>query len=349
MRSEQHHARSSRLFHSIYLHEREVKSLAQYKYVGVNSNILVAYCLGPFWRRMVKILPRWVHPNILTIFGFFTVLIACCATELYARHVGPLPILSNPSTNPLFYIAIGVLIALYHHSDGMDGCQARRLGLSSPIGELLDHGIDSWIFGMILYIISRLINYQHYTYRLSIISIAVFLTHWEKQYTNVFVLDCALDSTLLFVSSLLTILYFFPMLFEDQFTLATSVLACEVLINLLILIFVYHSWSRVLHALRRKYSGQLLVYNFLCTFVKFLPIIGTNLMFILWDIASPNKISKLYPFTFAWCHFTLLSHLICHTIIESMTGISSTCNNKHSSSLSTGSNGSVGQEGESNQ
>ena len=29
-------------------------------------------------------------------------------------------------------------------SDGIDGKQARRTGTSSPLGELFDHGLDSW-------------------------------------------------------------------------------------------------------------------------------------------------------------------------------------------------------------
>ena len=29
-------------------------------------------------------------------------------------------------------------------SDGCDGKQARRTGTSSPLGEMFDHGLDSW-------------------------------------------------------------------------------------------------------------------------------------------------------------------------------------------------------------
>lgn len=30
------------------------------------------------------------------------------------------------------------------HLDGIDGKQARRIGLSGPLGELFDHGLDSY-------------------------------------------------------------------------------------------------------------------------------------------------------------------------------------------------------------
>ena len=31
-----------------------------------------------------------------------------------------------------------------HTLDGTDGKQARRTGSSSPLGEMFDHGLDSW-------------------------------------------------------------------------------------------------------------------------------------------------------------------------------------------------------------
>lgn len=45
--------------------------------------------------------------------------------------------------DPWFYIFVGVSFFLYMVCDNCDGKQARRLGTSSPLGMLLDHGIDS--------------------------------------------------------------------------------------------------------------------------------------------------------------------------------------------------------------
>ena len=36
-------------------------------------------------------------------------------------------------------------------SDGVDGKQARRIGVSGPLGELFDHGLDSYIVFLIPY------------------------------------------------------------------------------------------------------------------------------------------------------------------------------------------------------
>ena len=37
-----------------------------------------------------------------------------------------------------------------HTLDGIDGKQARRTGSSSPLGEMFDHGLDSWSTSLFL-------------------------------------------------------------------------------------------------------------------------------------------------------------------------------------------------------
>ena len=41
-----------------------------------------------------------------------------------------------------YYSAFALFMA--HTLDGTDGKQARRTGSSSPLGEMFDHGLDSW-------------------------------------------------------------------------------------------------------------------------------------------------------------------------------------------------------------
>ncbi len=43
------------------------------------------------------------------------------------------------------WIASGLLFWFYMTADNCDGIQARRLGVSSPVGELLDHGCDAMV------------------------------------------------------------------------------------------------------------------------------------------------------------------------------------------------------------
>ena len=41
------------------------------------------------------------------------------------------------------YLCCAVGLFIYQTLDGMDGIQARRIGLSSPLGEVFDHGLDA--------------------------------------------------------------------------------------------------------------------------------------------------------------------------------------------------------------
>ena len=51
-----------------------------------------------------------------------------------------------------------------HTLDGIDGKQARRTGSSSPLGEMFDHGLDSWSTSLFLInFISR--KFYYYNYR----------------------------------------------------------------------------------------------------------------------------------------------------------------------------------------
>lgn len=43
-----------------------------------------------------------------------------------------------------FWLMAAVNIFLAYTLDGIDGKQARRIGLSGPLGELFDHGLDSY-------------------------------------------------------------------------------------------------------------------------------------------------------------------------------------------------------------
>lgn len=94
--------------------------------------------------------------------------------------------------------------------DGIDGKQARRIGLSGPLGELFDHGLDSYtaalipaclysVFGRVYPSISPLRMY----YIIWMVFFNFFISHWEKYNTGVLYLPWGYDlsmwgSTVLF-------------------------------------------------------------------------------------------------------------------------------------------------------
>ena len=84
--------------------------------------------------------------------------------------------------------------------DGIDGKQARRTQSSTPLGELFDHGLDSWtsffipavlysVFGRVEYTISPLRLY----FCLMVVLITFLSSHWEKYNTGILYLPWGYD------------------------------------------------------------------------------------------------------------------------------------------------------------
>jgi ethanolaminephosphotransferase len=59
---------------------------------------------------------------------------------------------------PWFYIFIGVAYFAYLVADNTDGKQARRTGTSSPMGMLLDHGMDSVVAVIENFVVQKVIQ-----------------------------------------------------------------------------------------------------------------------------------------------------------------------------------------------
>lgn len=85
-------------------------------------------------------------------------------------------------------------------SDGVDGKQARRTNSSTPLGELFDHGLDSWacvffvatvysIFGRGESGVSVSVLY----YILWVVLFSFILSHWEKYNTGILFLPWGYD------------------------------------------------------------------------------------------------------------------------------------------------------------
>lgn len=84
--------------------------------------------------------------------------------------------------------------------DGVDGKQARRTNSSTPLGELFDHGLDSWaciFFVATVYsIFGRGVTGVDVTalyYILWVVLFSFILSHWEKYNTGILFLPWGYD------------------------------------------------------------------------------------------------------------------------------------------------------------
>lgn len=86
------------------------------------------------------------------------------------------------------------------YADGVDGKQARRTNSSTPLGELFDHGLDSWacvffvatvysVFGRGETGVSVVTLY----FLLWVVLFSFILSHWEKYNTGILFLPWGYD------------------------------------------------------------------------------------------------------------------------------------------------------------
>jgi ethanolaminephosphotransferase len=121
----------------VYVRQRELPALREYKYSSVDRSLTSKYILKPFYTNVViKCFPMSMAPNLITLTGFMFV-VANFLTLLWYN-----PTLDQDCP-PWVYYSWAIGLFLYQTFDAVDGAQARRTKQSGPLGELFDHGVDA--------------------------------------------------------------------------------------------------------------------------------------------------------------------------------------------------------------
>eukprot|EP00698_Gefionella_okellyi_P014738 TRINITY_DN4096_c0_g1_i3.p1 TRINITY_DN4096_c0_g1~~TRINITY_DN4096_c0_g1_i3.p1 ORF type:complete len:510 (+),score=109.75 TRINITY_DN4096_c0_g1_i3:43-1572(+) len=160
-------------------------SLGQYKYQGVDLSPVALHVLHPFWDFVVSLVPTSVAANLLTLFGGLSYIVGYLLITWY-----------NPTfhgTSPWWvYTVGGVTLFMYQTFDGIDGKQARRTKMQSPLGEMLDHGVDSVysMLGLMSIATSVQIGANLYLFLFVILLTMVpfYIVQWESYHTHKMVL-----------------------------------------------------------------------------------------------------------------------------------------------------------------
>ncbi|WBW72159.1 diacylglycerol cholinephosphotransferase/ diacylglycerol ethanolaminesphotransferase Ept1 [Schizosaccharomyces osmophilus] len=122
----------------MHLNRQQLKSLHNYQYVGVDNSLLSRHVLKPYWwNQLLKVIPMWMAPNLITLtgLGFVTVNVITMLVYKYGYGMEGYP--------GWVYASWAVGLFLYQSFDAIDGSQARRTNSSSPLGQLFDHGVDA--------------------------------------------------------------------------------------------------------------------------------------------------------------------------------------------------------------
>jgi len=202
-----------------YLGQDQLRRLETYQYAAVDTSPISRYVMHPFWNFTVQYVPKSIAPNVLTLTGFSCTILSAVLLSYYDYHFRASSDDTRHSHDPIpriVWLICAINLFLAHTLDGIDGKQARRTKSTGPLGELMDHGVDSWtavFIPMYVYSFFGSSDYSYGPHRMLLIIWSVFLTfyvtHWEKYNTNVLYLPWTYDfsQVFLFICSLATYIY----------------------------------------------------------------------------------------------------------------------------------------------
>jgi len=299
----------------------------QYKYSAKDTSPLSKYVMHPFWNSVIKICPMWVAPNLLTFVGFlFTfanwVILAYYDYYYYASSM------ITPEYQPIprwIWLVCAINHFLAHTLDGIDGKQARRTNSSTPLGELFDHGLDSWtslFIPTVLYSVFGRVEHTISPIRLYFCLLNLLFTflssHWEKYNTGILFLPWGYD-----VSQLCTLIIYlitFGAGFEFwKFTLPGGITAGALFELLMwggsLLTSLPVSLWNIYTAYRDGTGKNRTLWE------ANRPLVSPLLFFTLttiWVLASPTDILNRDPRCFTFLVGTVFSNICCQLIIAQM-------------------------------
>uniref|UniRef100_A0AAX7TPG9 Ethanolaminephosphotransferase 1 n=1 Tax=Astatotilapia calliptera TaxID=8154 RepID=A0AAX7TPG9_ASTCA len=286
---------------------------------AVDSNPLSIYVMHPFWNLVVKFLPTWLAPNLITFTGFMFLVLNFLMLAFYdfdfnASSAGYQHV---PSW---VWVAAGIFNFLAYTLDGVDGKQARRTNSSTPLGELFDHGLDSWacvFFVATVYsIFGRAesgVGVVTLFYILWVVLFSFILSHWEKYNTGILFLPWGYDISQVTISLVYLVTaavgvetwyqpVIFHLLYRDLFTF-----------------MIIGELCLITQLLNMGYRNNTLKHSSL--YEGLLPFLSPFLLFVLstiWVIYSPSNILVLQPRIFYLMVGTAFANVTCKLIVCQM-------------------------------
>lgn len=327
-----------------YLTSDHLQGFNKYKYNCKETSPLAVYVILPTWNHLVKLLPMWLAPNLLTFVGWLLLMANFWLLAFYDwdyhtstsdRDIQRQPIPSS------VWVYCGVAQFLAYILDGLDGKQARRTGSSTPLGELFDHGCDSWATILVpLGLVSALGRGSqwggspHHAVLPCLTTIAgFFMCHWEKYITgclylpwiyDIIQLGCGLAYIATGVFGIeLWHFYVFP---GWNFSMAlkwTLILGFFGAIPMS-LYNIYEHFQKKSANEQVQNSGSPPPtaeqnVNFIRLFSPWLPFVVFSCAYLVWAKFSPTDIVEREPRIFLFSMGVLFSNITCRLIISQMT------------------------------
>ena len=162
------------------------RALGSYKYAGGDTSLIYQYLLSPLAQSCVDVgCPSWLAPNVITLLGLLFSVLALALTLLFN------PTLEADTGPRWLHLATAGCIFIYQTLDNMDGKQARKIGASSPLGLLFDHGCDSLNTGILLIPVASVVGAGWSMSMICVFStsaLCFYMQTWEEYYLEELIL-----------------------------------------------------------------------------------------------------------------------------------------------------------------
>uniref|UniRef100_A0A8C0VF99 Selenoprotein I n=1 Tax=Cyanistes caeruleus TaxID=156563 RepID=A0A8C0VF99_CYACU len=223
------------------------------------------------------------------------------------------------------WIVVGLLNFMAYTLDGVDGKQARRTNSSTPLGELFDHGLDSW--ACVYFVVTVYSTFGRGSTGVSVfvlylllwvVLFSFILSHWEKYNTGILFLPWGYDVSQVTISIVYIVTAFvgveawyapflFNFLYRDLFT--AMIIACALTVTLPMSLYNFY----------KAYKNNTLKHH--SVYEILLPLVSPVLLFLLcttWIFLSPTDILEVQPRLFYFMVGTAFANISCQLIVCQM-------------------------------
>ncbi|KAL4486388.1 hypothetical protein ABPG72_007174 [Tetrahymena utriculariae] len=247
---------STNFFTGRFISDAGIEQLDKYQYVGGTYSWLDNKMNG-YWLWCAEQLPMWLAPNLVTFIGFLFI-VSQYSLMIYQDFT----MTQDLPRWTFLYSAISIFI--YQTLDAVDGKQARRTKSSSPLGQLFDHGCDSFSLTFFFLSAAHAVKLDPYYvfFILVCLQFTLFTANWTEYHTHVLntqVGNFGVTESQLIVVSIHLITFFFG---QDAWNFKLA----EILPSQVVELFVQYGLT---NALQRP------IYVFVVYFVIFCTVAAT--------------------------------------------------------------------------
>ena len=163
-----------------YIPDSHLPNLDKHKYQTTGYSHFDNVLSKIIWEPLVSLFPNSLAPNLITFIGLIFMI---------ASYLLMVPFDSTYTIQPPGYILCIAAFCqfMYQTLDACDGKQARKIGLASPLGMLMDHGCDSLSCTIIALSLIQGLTLGLTTEVLVIytsLHTGFFMAHWEEYHTH---------------------------------------------------------------------------------------------------------------------------------------------------------------------